>query len=117
MSKILIVGYTNNKNDTVKVKQYVAQVEKFLKHEAIECKPFFINDENFTESILNFASKQKADLVAIMTDHSFSLKQMLNGTHAQQFVNHSKIPVLSSPNTLQFDYSYMPSLSGTFLEY
>lgn len=113
-SKILITGYATgkNKSDMLKAKQYAAQVEKFLKNEAIDCKTFFIKDENFTKSILDFASTQKADLVAIMTNNDFSLKQMVNGTYAQQFVNHSKIPVLCSPDTLKFEYSYTPSLSG-----
>jgi hypothetical protein len=87
-----------------------------LKHEAIDYKSYFINNENFAKSIIGFASKQKADLIAIMTSHDFSLDQVLKGSYAQQFVNHSGIPVLSSPDTLKFEYSYTPSLSGILPE-
>jgi nucleotide-binding universal stress UspA family protein len=53
--------------------------------------------------MIDHAKEQKADLFVIMTKHDFSLKQILNGTYAQQFVNHSKIPVLSVPDTVKFD--------------
>lgn len=117
MSKILIVGHieNSNKSEEMKVKNYVKQVETFLDRESISNETAFIKDEHFTKSILALAKKSKADLISEMTTHDFSLNQLISGTYSQQFVNHSKIPVLSIPNTLNFEYSYSnPLLGGMF---
>jgi nucleotide-binding universal stress UspA family protein len=113
MSEIIIAGYTDGKNESEarKIALYANQVEKFLNKEAIACSKTFINDKNFTKAIIDHAKKHKADLVAVMTNHDFSLSQILNGPYAQQFVNHSPIPVLSVPNTLQFEYRHRALLS------
>ena len=105
-SKIIVTGYTkgSNKTEKEKVKQYVSQVVAFLKNENIEYESIFLSNPNFTKALLDHAKKYKADLLAIMTKHDFSVGQILNGTYAQQFVNHSKIPVLSVPDTLKFEF-------------
>lgn len=105
-SKILITGYSDqiSKAGKTKATQYVKQVEAFLKSEGIVYKSFFKSDSNFTKVMIDHAKEQKADLFVIMTKHDFSLNQVLNGTYAQQFVNHSKIPVLSVPDTVKFEF-------------
>jgi len=115
-AKILITGYLkdSDERDEQKVKQYCAQVEALLNKETIAFKTFLLKDKNFTKAIINHAKKQKADMVAVMTTHNFSLDQLLNGPYAEQFVNHSKIPILSVPDRISFDYSYTPSLSGGY---
>lgn len=115
MSTVYITGYTDSgsKTETMKVKSYMAQVEKFLNSEAIEFKSAFITGTNFTKSIIDHALKNKADLIAIMTNHDFSIDQIFSGVYAQQFVNHSKLPVLCVPNTLDFEYSFTNPLLGS----
>lgn len=105
-SKIIVAGYTggNNKAEKEKVKHYVSQVVAFLKNEGIEHESAFLTNPNFTQAILEHAKTHKADLVSIMTKHDFSLAQIINGTYAQQFVNHSRIPVLSVPDSLKFEF-------------
>ena len=105
-SKIIVTGYTsgNNKTEKEKVKRYVSQVVAFLKNEDIAYESVFFNDSNFTKAVLDHAKKYRADLLAIMTKHDFSVAQIINGTYAQQFVNHSKIPVLSVPDSLKFEF-------------
>lgn len=114
MSKIIITGYVNNShpNEMQKIKLYMKQVEKFLKKESISCQTAFISNPNFTKSIIKLANAKKADLIAIMKNHDFGLDQLLSGPYAQQFVNHSNIPVLSVPNTIEFEYSYDNPISG-----
>lgn len=115
-AKVLITGYVKkvNERDELKVKQYCNQVEKLLQKETIAFKTFLLKDKNFTKAVLNHAKKQKADMIAVMTNHDFSLDQVLSGPYAEQFVNHSKTPILSVPNTIEFEYSYTPSLSGAY---
>jgi len=107
MSKIYIVGYTENlgKSEKIKTINYIKQVEGFLKRETISFESKIIKETNFTKAIIEHAGKRKADLIAVMTTHDFSLDQIFEGSYSQQFVNHSKIPVLSVPNTLNFECS------------
>ena len=114
MAKINIIGYFDNlsRSEKIKVLSYVKQVENFLDKESISYTTNTINGLNFTKDILAHAKKTKADLIAVMTTHDFNLSQLVTGTYSQQFVNHSKIPILSVPNTLQFEYSFANPLLG-----
>ncbi len=96
---VFITGYTDDKSKSkqFKVKQYVAQVEKYLTKLGVKFKSKAIFADNFTKEILNHAYKNHADLIMIMKHHDFSLEQLVKGPYAEQFVNHSIIPVLSIP--------------------
>jgi nucleotide-binding universal stress UspA family protein len=98
-STVFITGYTDdtNKSKQNKVKQYVAQVENYLSALGIKNKSTSIFSENFTKETLDYAKKNKADLIVVMKKHDFSLNQLVKGTYSEQFVNHSEIPVLSVP--------------------
>lgn len=115
-AKILITGYLKeaNKRDEQKIKQYTSQVALLLRNESIPSETFLLKDKNFTKAMINHAKKQKANMIAVMTTHNFSLDQLLNGPYAEQFVNHSKIPILSVPDRISFEYTYTPSLSGGY---
>lgn len=113
-SKVLITGYTDgsDKKEEIKVKKYMTQIQVLLKKESINSQLSFIKDDNFTKAIINHSKKNKADLIAVMTNHDFSLDQLLSGPYAQQLVNHSKIPILSVPDTLEFEYAYSSPSAG-----
>jgi len=98
-STIFITGYTDDtgKSKQNKVKQYVAQVEDYLSKLNIKHTSTSIFSENFTKEILEYAKKNKADLIVVMKKHDFSLNQLVKGTYSEQFVNHSEIPILSVP--------------------
>ena len=42
-----------------------------------------------------YANKNNADLIVVLTDHESELNNSLLGALAKQMVNHSKVPVLS----------------------
>jgi nucleotide-binding universal stress UspA family protein len=114
-STVFIAGFTDekNKSDQSKIKQYVKQVEKYLSKLNIKYKSTLIFEDNFTKEILLYAKSNKADLIAIMNENSFSLDQLLRGPYAKQFVNHSTIPILSVPVYSDPDLiTYSPYLSG-----
>jgi len=96
-STIFITGYTDdtNKSKQNKVEQYVNQVANYLSKLNIKHKSTSIFSENFTKEMLEYARKNKADLIVIMKKHDFSLNQMVKGTYSKQFVNRSEIPILS----------------------
>lgn len=118
-STILVTGFADKKDkaDQTKVKQYVKQVEKYLSKLKINFKTTELVDDNFTKKILIYATKNKADLIAIMNEHDFSLDQLIKGPYAKQFVNHSHIPVFSIPVYSNPDLmTYSPYLSGAVYE-
>ncbi|MBK9283337.1 MAG: universal stress protein [Sphingobacteriaceae bacterium] len=114
VSKIYIVGYleSNSKSDKLKVQAYMKQVKSFLDDTAIPNESCLLKSDNFTEDSLKFAKKNKIDLITTMSKHDFNLKQLIKGSYTQQFVNHSPIPVLSVPNTIEFEYSFTNPLIG-----
>lgn len=118
-STILVTGFADKKDkaDQTKMKQYVKQVEKYLTKLKMNFKSTQIVADNFTKEILIYAIKNKADLIAIMNEHDFSLDQLIKGPYAKQFVNHSSIPVFSIPVYSDPDLmSYSPYMSGAVYE-
>lgn len=114
-STVIIAGFTSEHESTKKqkVEQYVNQVEKYLKKEGVDCKKTLIFADNFTKEMIKLAKKSNAHLIAIMNNHDFSLGQLLSGPYAHQFVNHSKIPVMSIPVNYDDDLVTFTPLSGT----
>jgi nucleotide-binding universal stress UspA family protein len=113
-STIHITGFTadKSKDSKNKIKLYVKQVEKYLKDQEVDFTSNCVFETNFTKSILDYAKTKNADLVAIMNHNDFSLSQIVSGTFAKQFVNHSDIPVLSIPLKENDEMSFTPYLSG-----
>jgi nucleotide-binding universal stress UspA family protein len=114
-STVIIVGFTENKEESkqFKVKQYVAQVEKYLAKQSITYKSKLIFSPDFVKEILKLATKSSAGLIVTMKEHDFSMDQLIKGSYSEQFVNHSSIPVLSIPVFSDPDMvSYTPYLSG-----
>ncbi len=118
-STILVTGFADKKDkaDQVKMKQYVKQVEKYLTKLKMKFNTTLLIDDNFIKEILIHATKNKADLIAIMNEHDFSLDQVIKGPYAKQFVNHSSIPIFSIPVYSNPDMmSYSPYMSGAVYE-
>ncbi len=118
-STILITGFADKKDkaDQTKMKQYVKQVEKYLTKLKMKFNTTILIDDNFTKAILVYATKNKADLVAIMNEHDFTLDQVIKGPYAKQLVNHSSIPIFSIPVYSNPDMmSYSPYMSGAVYE-
>jgi nucleotide-binding universal stress UspA family protein len=118
-STVFIAGYTDRKDEASKDKivLYVDQVQRYLDKLEIKNKPGLIYAPNFTKEMLKYAEKNKADLIAVMNENSFSLDQLIRGPYAKQFVNHSSIPVMGVP--VQHDpdmLTYSPYLSGSLPE-
>jgi nucleotide-binding universal stress UspA family protein len=113
-STIHIVGFTDYKSTSKKekLKTYVKQVEKYLKKLEIDFKSAIIYEDNFTKEILDYAKKNKGDLIAVMNHNHVSLDQLIKGPYAKQFVNHSDIPVMSVPLRESDELEFSPYLSG-----
>jgi nucleotide-binding universal stress UspA family protein len=114
-STVIIAGYTDDTDEAkqFKVKQYVAQVEKYLTKNSITYKSKLIFASDFVKQILKLAGKSNAGLIVTMKEHDFSMDQIIKGSYSEQLVNHSTIPVLSIPVFSDPDMvTYTPYLSG-----
>lgn len=91
---------TDSDDETVfRMRQYLKQVVEYLEEHNVHIKQDLLFGNNITEITLDYANKQNADLISIMTEQEISPSNLIMGAFAQQMVNHSSIPVLSTrPN-------------------
>ena len=64
--------------------------EKGIKYQIDEA-----TTKNITQNTCDFATKSKADLVAIMTEQETTQANVFLGTFARKLVNNCPVPVLS----------------------
>ena len=78
-----------------KLELYASQVKKFLTEQGIKFQSTLLVGDNITDITIEYATAIDADLIAIMTEQTFSLSNFLLGSYAYQMLNTSPIPVLS----------------------
>lgn len=79
------------------IKKLLHQAKQLLEEASIEVKTSIINGDLVTENILKHCGKVKSKLVVVPSKNSFKIGQLFSGSYAQQFVNHSHLPVLVMP--------------------
>lgn len=102
-SKIKVVSALWSKKDSeiiMKLNQQLIQVQNFIAEAGIECEAEIIESQDgertLVPTILNFAHKQgDIDLIVIMTQQEIGFVEYFVGSHAQEFLRLSDIPVLS----------------------
>lgn len=99
-SRVHILGLLIDdiQNDTAASKRFTKKVELvqdyFKKHEVSNTTQFLIG-KNPATLTMNYATKEEADLIIIMTEQEPGVSGLFMGPYAQQVVNHSSTPVLS----------------------
>jgi nucleotide-binding universal stress UspA family protein len=78
-----------------KVDNYTSQVKKYLEEENVKYHVESLHAENITNSTIEYAKNNDADIIAIMTEQETTTANLFLGAYAQQMVNHSPIPVLN----------------------
>jgi nucleotide-binding universal stress UspA family protein len=78
-----------------RVDKYSEQVIKHLEEANIRFQLESVHADNVTDSTIEYATGNDANLIAIMTEQERRAKNLWLGPYAQQMVNHSPIPVLS----------------------
>ena len=96
-AKIHIIGLpeSDKEDELNKFHVKVESVEKIVKADNMQYKTTIVHGDNLATSAINYATKNKCDLIVINTGHESKITGILLGAFAQQIVNHSKIPVLS----------------------
>lgn len=111
---IHVVGFTaqTDKNSKWRIKAYVKQVEEYLGKKEVSFVSSTIFANNFNAEMQSYAKQNKGDLITVINDHDFSVDQLFIGDYTKRFVNHSEIPILSIPVTIETSFSFTPALSG-----
>jgi len=96
-ARIHVVGLpdSNDKQELDKFKIKCESVENIIRTGKLQYKITFVHGKNLAQSAMNYASKNKCDLIIINTGHESKSTGIFLGAFAQQIVNHSKVPVLS----------------------
>jgi nucleotide-binding universal stress UspA family protein len=77
------------------VNVYAGQVELYFKQEGVKYKLAGQDCSNISDAMIDYAVKNEANLISIMTEQESATSNLWMGPYAHQTVNHSPIPVLS----------------------
>lgn len=77
------------------VDKQLGMVSEHLEKHDIAFSTEQINTTNITQDTIEFATKNKVDLIAIMTEQETTQANVFLGTFARQLVNNCPVPVLS----------------------
>ncbi len=75
---------------------YCHQVKQFIKAKGISCSNKSIPAEKVAETVVEYANKVECDLIIIMNKPSLGVVEFFGGTDAQQIVDISNIPVMTT---------------------
>ena len=74
---------------------FAGQVELHYQQEGVKYQMAFMDCDNISDAMIEYALKIEANLISIMTEQESKTSNLWMGTYAHQTVNHSPIPVLS----------------------
>jgi len=96
-SEIQILAVHTSKLGSLKkqVDRHLKVVADHLEKKGISYEINEVNTQNITQDTIDFAMKNKTDLVAIMTEQETTQSNVFLGTFARQLVNNCPVPVLS----------------------
>jgi len=97
-AEIHVVTVTSLKTDDIvkKLNAYSNQVCEYIESKGIKAKNDSLIGSNLTDIVIEYAKKEKADLVSIMTEQSKDVSNFVMGSYAQQMLNKANIPVMST---------------------
>ncbi|HSH51722.1 MAG TPA: universal stress protein [Bacteroidales bacterium] len=97
-AEIHVVTLTSLQTDDVvkKLSAYSNQVCEYIESKGIKVEKYSLIGSNLTDIVIDYAQKVKADLISIMTEQSQDLSNFVMGSYAQQMLNKSDIPVMST---------------------
>lgn len=96
-SEIQILAVHSSRLGSLKkqVDRHLKTVAEHLELKGIRYQIDEVTTKNIIQDTIDFATKNKTDLVAIMTEQETTQANVFLGTFARQLVNNSPVPVLS----------------------
>ncbi|NLA24303.1 MAG: universal stress protein [Bacteroidales bacterium] len=110
-AEVHIVKVTSSTNEGIhnKLKLYSNQICKFFDEQEVKHQKSLLVGDNITEITIDYGKTIDADLIAIMTEQTKSISNLLLGSYALQMLNNSPIPVLSiTPRDLYLVHGFTP---------
>ncbi|MBO4740151.1 MAG: universal stress protein [Bacteroidales bacterium] len=95
-STVHLLGLIEQRSEESTIDIYLHQAEKYLSDMGIPFVSEKMLTKNLSADTLEYAESISADLIIITTEQENILSTLFIGTHAQQIIHHSLIPVLSS---------------------
>ncbi|MFW5768022.1 MAG: universal stress protein [Bacteroidota bacterium] len=114
-SKVHILKVSTSTSEGIHntLKMYASQVAKYFDERDIEYEKSLIVGDNITDVTIEYAKTVEANLIAIMTEQTKSLTNLLMGSYAQQMLNNSPVPVVSvTPYELTVNESSFRTMGG-----
>lgn len=99
-AEVIVLGVRETRRIDIvrKIRQYVSQSIDFMKEKGVQAHGMELHCKNsIADDTIIYGVQKNADLIAIMSDYDENPMNIRIGTTAQQFVNHSPIPVLFVP--------------------
>jgi nucleotide-binding universal stress UspA family protein len=93
--KVMTVESSSDDFLNKKLERQMDQVLEFLRENGIECSGEFIENSDVAEGVLDYAKKENADLIIIMTQQELEFTEYFIGTASAKIINNSEIPVCS----------------------
>jgi len=105
-SKVHILGLpdSDEEEEMNKFRVKLKSVEENVSAENLSFKTLIMQGDSLAAIALDYAEKNKCDLIVINTGHESKLTGIFLGAFAQQIVNHSKVPVLSVRHDDHYSY-------------
>ncbi len=96
-SNVKIISIVNTSDEFLinKLERQMEQVVDFISSHKINCTGEFVENDDISDGVINFAEKVKADLIIIMTQQELDWTLYFIGNESQQIINNSVIPVCS----------------------
>lgn len=91
---ILAVSSGNDEELIQRLKSWAVQVSEYLDENGVESVTVMHHGDNISDTIIDYAKKEKIDLISIMTEQRSSITNFVLGNNAQQMLSKSPVPVL-----------------------
>lgn len=91
---IVTVAMSDFNNIASRLDVYTAQLIKHLNKFGIEHQVGHLKGDNITDTIIDYAKKEKVFLISVMTELEKSLSNILLGSIVHQMINKSPLPLL-----------------------
>ncbi len=100
-ASVLLFGYADDKANKIpdSLREKGEVLLKQFTNENIPCTLALSAGANYADEILEYAHRENADMVTVVTNSSHNVDSVFNSRTDRKVVNHSDIPVLSVPVT------------------
>jgi nucleotide-binding universal stress UspA family protein len=105
---VLTVSSSKSKKIVSRLNAYSLQVCNYLKNRDIPYKTHSLIGAKYIKDVIEYAEKQKADLISIINESGESISDFIVGGVAQQMISKATMPVLTikpKPHTIKESFN------------